>query len=91
MLLWKTFITTFTLVFLAELGDKTQLSTMLMAAHNESFISVFLGASLALISSTLIGVYLGTVISRSLPIYYIHLGAGIAFIIIGILLIIQKI
>jgi putative Ca2+/H+ antiporter (TMEM165/GDT1 family) len=91
LLLWKTFITTFTLVFLAELGDKTQLSTMLMAAHNESFISVFLGASLALISSTLIGVYLGTVISRSLPIYYIHLGAGIAFIIIGILLIIQKI
>ncbi|WP_422443678.1 TMEM165/GDT1 family protein [Thermoanaerobacterium sp. DL9XJH110] len=91
MLLWKTFITTFTLVFLAELGDKTQLSTMLMAAHNESYISVFLGASLALISSTLIGVYLGAVISRSFPIYYIHLGAGIAFIIIGILLIAQKI
>jgi len=90
LLLWKTFIATFTLVFLAELGDKTQLSTMLMAAHNQSIISVFLGASLALIANTIIGVYLGTIISRSLPMYYIHLGAGIAFIIIGILLITQK-
>lgn len=91
MLLWKTFIATFTLVFLAELGDKTQLSTILMAAHNQSIWSVFLGASLALIANTIIGVYLGTIISKSLPIYYIHLGAGIAFIIMGVLLITQKI
>lgn len=90
MLLWKTFITTFSLVFLAELGDKTQLSTMLLAAHNESYISVFLGASLALIASTVIGVCLGTFISKSLPMPYIHTGAGIAFIIIGILLITQR-
>lgn len=90
MLLWKTFIATFSLVFLAELGDKTQLSTMLMAAHNESIISVFLGASLALIANTVIGVYLGTIISRMLPLHYIHIGAGIVFLIIGMLLITQK-
>jgi putative Ca2+/H+ antiporter (TMEM165/GDT1 family) len=90
LLLWKTFIATFLLVFLAELGDKTQLSTMLMAAHNESIISVFLGASLALIANTVIGVYLGTIISKMLPLHYVHIGAGIAFLIIGILLITQK-
>lgn len=89
MLIWKTFITTFILVFLAELGDKTQLSTMLLAAHNESYFSVFLGAALALILNAVIGVYLGSIISKSLPLYYIHLGGGIAFIILGILLITQ--
>lgn len=91
MFLWKTFISTFALVFLAELGDKTQLSTMLLAAHNESYLSVFLGASLALVANSALGVYLGSIISQSLPLYYIHLGSGIAFIIIGILLITQKI
>jgi len=90
LLIWKTFITTFILVFLAELGDKTQLSTMLLAAHNESYFSVFLGAALALILNAVIGVYLGSIISKSLPLYYIHLGGGIAFIILGILLITQK-
>lgn len=90
MLLWKTFFTTFFLVFFAELGDKTQLSTMLLAAHNESYLSVFLGASLALIANALIGVFLGTFISKSVPMPYIHTGAGIAFMIIGILLITQK-
>jgi len=88
--LWKTFITTFSLVFLAELGDKTQLSTMLLAAHNESYISVFLGAALALIANAFIGVFLGSFISKSIPMPYIHTGAGIAFIIIGVLLITQK-
>ncbi|HHV19165.1 MAG TPA: TMEM165/GDT1 family protein [Thermoanaerobacterales bacterium] len=90
MFMWKTFVTTFTLVFLAELGDKTQLSTMLLAAHNESYFSVFLGAALALILNAIIGVYLGSIVSKSLPLYYIHLGGGIAFIVIGILLITQK-
>lgn len=90
MFIWKTFLTTFSLVFLAELGDKTQLSTMLLAAHNESYFSVFLGAALALILNAVIGVYLGSIISKSLSFYYIHLGGGIAFIILGILLITQK-
>lgn len=88
--MWKTLITTFTLVFLAELGDKTQLTTMLLAAHNESYFSVFLGAALALVLNAIIGVYLGTAISKSLPLDCIHLGGGIAFIIIGILLITQR-
>ncbi|HHY42671.1 MAG TPA: TMEM165/GDT1 family protein [Thermoanaerobacterales bacterium] len=90
MFIWKTFITTFFLVFLAELGDKTQLSTMLLSAHNESYFSVFLGAASALILNAAIGVYLGSLISKSVPLYYIHLGGGLAFIILGVLLITQK-
>ena len=90
MLLWKTFFTTFILVFMAELGDKTQLSTMLLAAHNESYISVFLGAATALVLNAFIGVYLGTLMSKSIPLNYIHTGAGIAFIIVGVLLLTQK-
>jgi len=91
LFLWKTFLSTFVLVFLAELGDKTQLSTMLIAAHDKSYLSVFLGASLALVTNSALGVYLGSFVSDSLPMNYIHLGSGIAFIIIGILLIAQKI
>lgn len=90
MLPGKTFLTTFVLVFLAELGDKTQLSTMLLAAHNESYISVFLGAAAALVLNAFIGVCLGSIISKSIPMNHIHTGAGITFIIIGVLLITQK-
>jgi putative Ca2+/H+ antiporter (TMEM165/GDT1 family) len=86
----KTFLTTFGLVFLAELGDKTQLTTMLMASHNESFTGVFLGAACALLLSTVIGITVGAVISKYVPTNYIHTAAGTAFIIIGIFLISGK-
>lgn len=75
------------MVFLAELGDKTQLSTILLAANNKSTLSVFLGSSLALVANSLLGVYLGSFLSSTLPITYIQTGAGLIFIIIGILLI----
>jgi len=88
--MWKNFLSTFILVFLAELGDKTQLTTMLMAAHNESLLGVFLGAISALIVTTLLGVIIGSFISEIIPTNYIHLGAGTAFIIIGVLLLLGK-
>ena len=55
----KTFILTFCLVFLAELGDKTQLATMLMAAKSNCIWLVFFGSTLALAASSLIGVLAG--------------------------------
>lgn len=88
--MWKNFLSTFILIFLAELGDKTQLTTMLMAAHNESLSGVFLGAISALIVTTLLGVIIGSFISEIIPTNYIHLGAGTAFIIIGFLLLLGK-
>ena len=86
----KTFILTFCLIFLAELGDKTQLATMLMAAKSESCLLVFLGSALALAASSLIGVLAGSIITKYIPQSYIHYASGIAFIIIGILLISGK-
>jgi putative Ca2+/H+ antiporter (TMEM165/GDT1 family) len=53
------FATTFTTVFLAELGDKTQLAALLLSAQSGRPVVVFVGASLALISSSLVGVLLG--------------------------------
>lgn len=56
----KVIISTFICVFLAELGDKTQIQTMLLAAKSNSILPVFIGASLALVASSVIGVLAGS-------------------------------
>lgn len=82
---YKVLITVFTAVFIAELGDKTQLATMLFAADKEvSKVTVFVGASLALILATGIGVLAGNFISQYTSERYLHFVAGIGFIVIGI-------
>ncbi len=81
----KILITVFTAVFIAELGDKTQLATMLFAADKEvSKLTVFVGASLALIVASAIGVMAGSVISLYISEKHLHYLAGIGFIGIGI-------
>ena len=82
---WKVVGTIFGVVFLAELGDKTQLATMLFAADKHvSKWMVFLGASLALIVASAIGVLAGSVISQFAAEKHLRLAAGIGFIMIGI-------
>lgn len=88
---WKTVLTTFGLVFLAELGDKTQLATMLLVAQDKSPKAVFLGAATALVCSTIVGVAVGSLLNKIIPANYIHIAAGIAFIVIGTLLLIGKV
>ncbi|MBD0268392.1 MAG: TMEM165/GDT1 family protein [Cyanobacteria bacterium Co-bin8] len=56
---WRVFFSTFVTIFLAELGDKTQVTTLLMSAESHAPWIVFLGASSALIATSLIGVLLG--------------------------------
>lgn len=81
----KVFFTIFIAVFLAELGDKTQLATMLFAADKEvSKVVMFLGALLALVVATLIGVLAGSVISEYISEKQLHYLAGVGFILIGI-------
>jgi len=87
----KVIISTFICVFIAELGDKTQLQTMLLTAKNNSPALVFIGASLALICSSLLGVFAGTYITKHVPPNYIQNIAGILFIIMGILTLLNKI
>ena len=81
----KVLLTVFIAVFVAELGDKTQLATMLFAADKEvSKWTVFLGASLALIIASGIGVLAGGVVSQYVSEKYLHYMAGIGFVGIGI-------
>ena len=81
----KILLTTFGLIFMAELGDKTQLATFCFSADCDSRISVFLGSAGALVLSSLIAVIFGAGISRLIPVNYIRIGAGIFFVIVGIL------
>jgi putative Ca2+/H+ antiporter (TMEM165/GDT1 family) len=78
------FISVFASVFLAELGDKTQLATMLFASRsNLTPMSVFLAAALALVVSTGIAVLVGTAAQQYLIKVPLKLIAGVLFIIIG--------
>lgn len=81
----KVLLTVFIVVFVAELGDKTQLATMLFAADKAvSKWTVFLGASLALIVASGIGVLAGGVMSQYVSERNLHYIAGIGFVGIGI-------
>lgn len=81
---WKIFLTIFISVFLAELGDKTQLATMLFAAEKEvSKYMVFFAASAALIVATAVGVLAGSLLSEYINEKYLHYVAGVGFILIG--------
>jgi putative Ca2+/H+ antiporter (TMEM165/GDT1 family) len=81
----KILATVFIAVFIAELGDKTQLATLLFAADKEvSKFTVFVGASLALILASAIGVLAGGVVSQYVSEKILHYIAGIGFVGIGI-------
>ena len=80
----KVFFTVFMAVFIAELGDKTQLATMLFAAEGEvSTWPIFWGASAALVVASAIGVLAGTLKSEFINEKYLNYIAGTGFILIG--------
>ena len=82
---YKTLLAVFSAVFIAELGDKTQLATMLFAADKDiSKLTVFIGASLALVVASGIGVLAGTVLSQYISERHLHTIAGIGFVAIGL-------
>jgi len=81
---WKVFLTVFGTVFLAELGDKTQLATVLFATRESIHpLLVFLAASLALIATSAVGVAAGTFIADQVDTRILSYIAGAGFIIIG--------
>ena len=82
---FKVGLTVFAAVFIAELGDKTQMATVLFAADKEvSKWTVFFGASLALIVASGIGVLAGGLVSEYISEKHLHYIAGAGFIAIGI-------
>ena len=82
-------ITSFSTIFLAELGDKTQLATLIISAQSGRPLIVFIGASLALISTSLLGVLIGRWIANNLPRQNFTVVSGIVMLSLGIYLVTQ--
>tara|TARA_Y100000766_G_C18845347_1_gene575374 strand:+ start:354 stop:680 length:327 start_codon:yes stop_codon:yes gene_type:complete len=80
------FITTFTTIFIAELGDKTQIATLMLSAESGKPIIVFIGSSIALISSSLVGVLIGKWLSNKISPNKFAFFTGLLMIIISIFL-----
>lgn len=88
---WKIMLTVFATVFVAELGDKTQLATMLFASDQEvSGWTVFIAASLALVLTSALGVVAGTLLSNWINPKMLGVLAGVAFIVIGMFTLIRS-
>ena len=79
-------ITTFTTIFIAELGDKTQIATLMLSAESGKPIIVFLGSSIALISSSVVGVLIGKWLSKKISPSKFSLLTGTLMILISIFL-----
>lgn len=84
---WGVFTSTFVTVFLAEIGDKTQVATLLMSAESQSPWIVFLGAGIALITTSLLGVVVGRWISCRLSPRRLEVAMALMLLTIAVLLI----
>ncbi len=87
---WRVFLTTFGVIFLAEMGDKTQLAAMTMAAQSKKPWAVFIGAALALTAVSAIGVVVGSLVGEYLPLIWVKRVAALSFIVIGVLILLGK-
>lgn len=81
---FKVMLTTFGMIFLAELGDKTQLATLAFSAESTSRLSVFIGSAGALVLTSLLGVLIGSAVARLIPPHHIKMGAGGLFVLLGL-------
>ena len=82
-------ITSFSTIFLAELGDKTQIATLMLSAQSGRPLIIFMGAALALITTSLLGVLIGRWISNNLPRQRFTLVSGIIMLSLGLYLVTQ--
>ena len=80
---WKLFAVTFGAVFIAELGDKTQLAALAFTADSKRPWTTFAAASLALVLATAIGVAAGTLLGRWINPAWVRRGSAVLFILIG--------
>lgn len=88
---WKLFGVTFGTIFLAEMGDKTQLATIALTGESKKLFVVFLGAASALVITSLIGVLAGGVLARYIPEAVIRKIAAVFFIVTGVLFFFGKV
>jgi len=81
---WKTILATFGTVFLAELGDKTQLATLGLSAKATSRWPVLVGSASALVATSVIAVAAGGLVTRAIPPVYLQRGAALLFVLLGV-------
>ncbi len=81
---WKLSLSTFVAIFLAEIGDKTQLATLSLSAGGSSSWAVFLGAALALVTTSAIAVLAGEAVSRVVSPQWLRRAAGVCFLMLGV-------
>jgi Ca2+/H+ antiporter, TMEM165/GDT1 family len=86
----RVLLTTFGVIFLAEMGDKTQLAAMTMAAQTKRPWAVFVGATLALAAVSALGIIVGSVIGDYVPLIWVKRVAALSFIVIGGLMLVGK-
>ncbi len=82
-------LTSFSTIFLAELGDKTQLATLMLSAQSGRPLIIFFGAALALIFTSLLGVLIGQWIANNFPRQRFTVVSGIIMLCLGLYLVIQ--
>lgn len=82
---WKLIASTFAAIFVAELGDKTQLAALSLSAGAQSKWSVFIGSALALVATSAIAVLAGEALSRVVSPIWLKRVAGVVFIVMGVL------
>ena len=87
----KLFGLTFITIFLAELGDKTQLATLLLAAKTSQRLVIFLASASALVLTSALGVLIGKFLGEQLPLQLIRYFSGLLFLVLGILILLGKI
>ncbi|MEW5856065.1 MAG: TMEM165/GDT1 family protein [Cyanobacteriota bacterium] len=83
---WTVFSSTFLTIFLAEMGDKTQVATLLMSAESQSPWLVFAGAAMALIATSLVGVLLGRWLATRLSPKTLDMAAGACLLFVSVML-----
>lgn len=82
---WRALLLVFGTVFMAELGDKTQLATLLYSSRDGADrTGIFVAAALALVVSTALAVLAGSFISRHVPVRWLQIAAGLGFVAVGL-------
>ncbi len=88
---WKIFFATFSTIFLAELGDKTQIAALCMSTRSKSWITVFVASVLGFALVTIITVLLGKIMAKYIQPDFIRYAGAVSFIIIGVLMLCGKV
>jgi len=88
---WRVFLATFITIFLAELGDKTQIVNLCMSAKSRSCFSVIFGSIIAFSAVTIVTVILGNILTKYINPNYVKVGSAVTFIVIGGLMLVGRI